>query len=156
MSVAFPLLRPVNPVGLRTSQSKVSIEDVDLSKRELRPQPALLRTRPGVEERGGRVPMDNLALRLHPGRLPVRPGAESRRAREPLHNLVLRLRPGRAPVRPGAENRKARELTRSPAVLRAGDRPLAVDKRNQKAERKRASKFLRLPPAFNKASSISR
>jgi len=129
LSVAFPLLRPVNPAGLRTSQSRVSIGDVDLSKPELHPQPALLRTRPGVEKRGGRGPMDNLALRLHPGRVPVRRGAE---------------------------NRKARELTRSPAVLRAEDRPLAVDKRNQRAERKRASKFLRLPPAFNKASSISR
>ncbi len=73
-----------------------------------------------------------------------------------MDNLALRLHQGRLPVRPGAENRKARELTRNPAVLRAEDRPLAVDKRNQKVERKRASKFLRLPPVLNKASSISR
>ena len=121
MSVAFPLLRLVNPAGVRTFQSKVSIGDVGLSKPELHPQPALLRTRPGVEKRGGRGPMDNLALRLHPGRVPVRRGAE---------------------------NRKARELTRNPAA----GRPLVVNKRNRRAERKRASKVLQLPLALNNAN----
>ena len=72
-----------------------------------------------------------------------------------LNKMPARLR-GRLQVKPGAESSEARELTRNPAVLRAEDRPLAVDKRNQKVERKRASKFLRLPPVLNKASSISR
>ena len=68
-----------------------------------------------------------------------------------LNKMPARLR-GRLQVKPGAESSEARELTRNLAVLRAGDRPLVVDKRNPKAERKKASKALQLPLALNNAN----
>ena len=58
----------------------------------------------------------------------------------------------RLKVKPGAESSEARELTRNPAVLPAEDRPLEVDKRNPRAERKKASKVLQLPLALNDAN----
>jgi len=80
--------------------------------------------------------------------------AENKKGRGPLHNLALRPRPVQLQVRrPGAESRKARELTRNLAALPAVDRLLAVDKRNQRVERKRASKFLQ-PPALNNTHLI--
>ena len=84
--------------------------------------------------------------------LPMRDELENKKGREPLHNPVLRLPLVRLQVKPGAENSEARELTRNQAVLRAGDRLLVVDKRNRRAERKKASKVLQLPRALNDAS----
>jgi hypothetical protein len=69
-----------------------------------------------------------------------------------LPNPVLRLPAVRLQVKPGAESSEARELTRNPAVPRAGDRPPVVDKRNRRAERKKASKVLQLPLALNDAN----
>jgi hypothetical protein len=110
--------------------------------------------RPEVENKKGRGPLQNPALRPRPVRLPVRRRAESRKTREPLHNPALRPRPVRLQVRRGAESKKARELTRNPAVLRAGGRPLAVDKRNQRAERKKARRLLQLLPVLNSSTFI--
>ena len=76
---------------------------------------------------------------------------ENKKGREPLHNPALRppLVQLQEVVRPQAENREAREPTRNLAVLRAGDRPLVVGKRNRRAERKKANKVLQLPLALN-------
>ena len=98
--------------------------------------------------------MSRPVLRPPPVRLPMRPEVENKKGRGPLHNLALRVRPVRLQVKPGAESRKARELTRNPAVLRPGGRPLAVDKRNQRAERKRARRLLQLLPALNSSTFI--
>src|SRR6266487_5206044 len=75
----LPLLRPVNPGELRTSQSKLSIEDADLSK---------------------------LLLRLRV-RLPMRTEAESKKDRAPTRNPPFRQRPGQLPRRE-AGNKKGR------------------------------------------------
>ena len=74
---------------------------------------------------------------------------ENKEGREPLRNPTLRLPLVRLQVKPRAESSEARELTRNPAVLRAGDRPLVVGKRNRRAERKKANKVLQLPLALN-------
>ena len=96
--------------------------------------------------------LDNPALRLVPVRLPMKSEAENKKGREPLHNPALRPPLVRLKVKPGAESSEARELTRNLAVLRAGDRPLVVDKRNRRAERKKASKVLQRRLALNDAN----
>jgi len=113
--VAFPLLRPVNPGGRRTSQSKLSIEDADLSK---------------------------LLLRLQV-RLPMRAEAESKKDRAPTRNPAFRQRPAQLPRRE-AGNKKGRVPMVNPRVLLRADLPLELSKvrENQRVERKRARKLL--------------
>lgn len=123
-SAASPSLLRKSPEALRINRRKVDIEALDLSKLV----PPL---------RGG---------------LPMRVELENKKGREPLHNPALRLPLVRLKVKPGAESSEARELTRNPAVLPAGDRPLVVDKKNRRAERKKASKVLQLPLALNDAN----
>jgi hypothetical protein len=123
-SAALPSLLRNSPEALRINRRKVDIEALDLSKLV----PPL---------RGG---------------LPMRVELENKKGREPLHNPALRLPLVRLKVKPGAESSEARELTRNQAVLPAGDRPLVVDKRNPRAERKKASKVLQLPLALNDAN----
>jgi len=115
LSVAFPLLRPVNPGELRTSQSKLSIEEADLSK---------------------------LLLRLRV-RLPMRTEAESKKDRAPTRNPPFRQRPGQLPRRE-AGNKKGRVPMVNPRVLLRADLPLELSKvrENQRVERKRARKLL--------------
>ena len=120
----MPSLLRNSPETLRISCRKVNIEALDLSK---------------------------LLPRL-PGRLPMRVEPENKKGRKPLHNPALRLPLVRLKVKPGAESSEARELTRNPAVPRAGDRPLVVDKRNPRVERKKASKVLQLHLALNDAN----
>ena len=119
----MPSLLRNSPEALRINRRKVNIEALDLSKLV----PPL---------RG----------------LPMTVELENKKGREPLHNPALRLPLVRLKVKPGAESSEARELTRNPAVLPAGDRPLVVDKRNPRAERKKASKVLQLPLALNDAN----
>ena len=78
----------------------------------------------------------------------------SKKAKGPSRNPALRPPLVRLQVKPGAESRKARESTHNPAALRAGEHPLVVDKRNPRAERKKASKVLQLPLALNDANLI--
>jgi hypothetical protein len=80
--------------------------------------------------------------------------AASKKAKGPSHNPALHLPLVQLQVKPGAESRKARESTHNPAALRAGEHPLVVDKRNPRAERKKASKVLQLPLALNDANLI--
>ena len=125
-SAALPSLPRNSPGALRINCRKVNIEalDLDLSK-----MPARLR-----------------------GRLPMRVELKNKKGMEPLPNPVLRLPVVRLKVKPGAESSEAREFTRNLAVLPAGDRPLVVDKRNPRAERKKASKVLQLHLALNDAN----
>jgi hypothetical protein len=123
-SAALPSLLRNSPEALRINRRKVNIEVLDLSK---------------------------LLPRLR-GRLHMKVELENKKGREPLPNPVLRLPAVRLQVKPGAESSEARELTRNPAVPRAGDRPPVVDKRNRRAERKKASKVLQLPLALNDAN----
>jgi hypothetical protein len=122
-SAALPSLLRNSPEALRINRPKVNIEALDLSK--------LLPPLRG---------------------LPMRVELENKKGRKPLPNPALRPPLVRLKVKPGAENSEARELTRNPAVLPAGDRPLVVDKRNPRAERKKASKVLQLPLALNDAN----
>lgn len=114
--MAFPLLRLVNPAGLRTSQSKVSIEDVDLRKPEARRVVAWFQARAKVEDQKDRAPTRNPALRQRPVQLPRRE----------------------------AENKKGRAPMVNPGVLPWAELPLGLSKvrENQRVERKRARKFL--------------
>ena len=120
----MPSLLRNSPGALRINCRKVSIEALDLSK----------------------------LLRRLRGRLSMRIELENKEGREPLRNPTLRLPLVRLQVKPRAESSEARELTRNPAVLRAEDRPLVVDKRNRRAERKKASKVLQLPLVLNDAN----
>lgn len=122
-SAALPSLLRNSPEALRINRRKVNIKALDLSK--LVP------------------PLQGLPMRVE---------LENKKGREPLPNPVLRLPVVRLKVKPGAESSEARELTRNPAVLPAGDRPLVVDKRNPRAERKKASKVLQLHLALNDAN----
>ena len=125
-SAALPSLLQNSPEALRINCRKVNIEALDLDLSKLLPP-----------------------LR---GRLPMRVELKNKKGMEPLPNPVLRPPLVRLQVKPGAEGSEARELTRNLAVLRAGDRPLVVDKRNPRAERKKASKALQLPLALNNAN----
>jgi hypothetical protein len=116
----LPSLLRNSPEALRINRRKVNIEALDLSK--------LL------------APLRGLPMRVE---------LENKKGREPLPNPALRPPLVRLKVKTGAESSEARELTRNPAVLPAGDRPLVVDKRNPRAERKKASKVLQLPLALN-------
>ena len=115
--------------------------------------PSLLRSSPeAVRINCRRVNIEALELskllRRLRGRPPMRVEVENKKAREPLHNRALRPPRVQLQVKPAAESREARELTRNPAA----GRPLVVNKRNRRAERKRASKVLQLPLALNNAN----
>ena len=94
MSVAFPLLRPVNPGGRRTSQSKLSIEDADLSKLLLRLQ-VRLPMRAEAESKKDRAPMVNprvllrADLPLELSKVRENQRVERKRARKLLHHLAV-------------------------------------------------------------------
>jgi len=117
----------------------------------LRNNPVVLRINCHNRANIGAVDLSKLLRRLR-GRLPMRIEAASKKAKGPSHNPALHLPLVQLQVKPGAESRKARESTHNPAALRAGEHPLVVDKRNPRAERKKASKVLQLPLALNDAN----
>jgi hypothetical protein len=152
LSVAFPLLRRVNPAGLRTPSSKVNIRDVDLSKLEILQSQVQLQLRWKVENKKGRALTRNPALRQGPVQLHTKARVEERGDKAPTRNPAQRLLAAELPARPEAENKKVRELMGNPVVRPAADLllPPVPSKANQSAERKKARKFLRLRPALNK------
>ena len=88
--------------------------------------------------------------------LRVKHGVDGKEARALMGNNLAELPllvP--LPVKCRVGGKEGRVPTPNPAVLRAGGhRPLAVDKRNQRAERKRARKLLRVL-ALNKTKPAS-
>ena len=116
--MAFPLLRPVNPGGRRTSQSKLSIEDADLSKLLLRLQ-VRLPMRAEAESKKDRAPTRNPAFRQRPAQLPRRE-AGNKKGRVPMVNLRADLPLELSKVRENqrVERKRARKLLHRLAVLR--------------------------------------